>query len=112
MQSEQDEFARFLTTREQAAIAFVNGDADLLNGLEANDLPVSFFEKAGPEHYNSVAVFDADGRNLGVYRKTHLFPAPILAGPAAPARPKSGCTTLSYTKILSQFTITIVYATK
>ncbi|HEV7556202.1 MAG TPA: nitrilase-related carbon-nitrogen hydrolase, partial [Kofleriaceae bacterium] len=23
-------------------------------------IPVSFFEQAGPEHYNSIAVFDAD----------------------------------------------------
>src|ERR1700742_2703871 len=26
-------------------------------------IPVSFYELAGPERYNSVAVFDADGRN-------------------------------------------------
>jgi len=39
-------------------------------------IPVSFFEKAGPEHYNSVAVFDADGRNLGVYRKSHIPDGP------------------------------------
>src|SRR5258706_7683732 len=32
-------------------------------------IPVSFFENAGPEHYNSVAMIDADGRLLGVYRK-------------------------------------------
>src|SRR5689334_8649444 len=39
-------------------------------------IPVSFFEKAGPEHYNSVAVFDADGRNLGLYRKSHIPDGP------------------------------------
>jgi N-carbamoylputrescine amidase len=39
-------------------------------------IPVSFFEQAGPEHYNSVAVFDADGRNLGVYRKSHIPDGP------------------------------------
>jgi N-carbamoylputrescine amidase len=39
-------------------------------------IPVSFFEKAGPEYYNSVAVFDADGRNLGVYRKSHIPDGP------------------------------------
>src|SRR5437588_12237047 len=27
-------------------------------------IPVSFFEQAGPEHYNSIAVLDADGKNL------------------------------------------------
>jgi N-carbamoylputrescine amidase len=39
-------------------------------------IPVSFFEQAGPEHYNSVAVFDADGRSLGVYRKSHIPDGP------------------------------------
>src|SRR5215467_960691 len=39
-------------------------------------IPVSFFEQAGPEHYNSVAVFDADGRNLGIYRKSHIPDGP------------------------------------
>ena len=35
-------------------------------------LPVSFFERAGGAFYNSLAVLDADGRSLGVYRKTHI----------------------------------------
>jgi len=39
-------------------------------------IPVSFFEKAGPEYYNSIAVFDADGRHLGVYRKSHIPDGP------------------------------------
>jgi N-carbamoylputrescine amidase len=39
-------------------------------------LPVSFFEQAGPEYYNSIAVFDADGRHLGVYRKSHIPDGP------------------------------------
>ncbi len=39
-------------------------------------IPVSFFEAAGPEHYNSVAVIDADGTNLGIYRKTHIPDGP------------------------------------
>ncbi len=39
-------------------------------------IPVSFFEQAGPEHYNSCAVIDADGTNLGVYRKTHIPDGP------------------------------------
>jgi len=39
-------------------------------------IPVSFFEQAGPEHYNSIAVFDADGRHLGVYRKSHIPDGP------------------------------------
>ena len=39
-------------------------------------IPVSFFEQAGPEHYNSVAVIDADGTRLGVYRKSHIPDGP------------------------------------
>jgi N-carbamoylputrescine amidase len=39
-------------------------------------IPVSFFERSGPEHYNSIAVFDADGRDLGVYRKSHIPDGP------------------------------------
>jgi N-carbamoylputrescine amidase len=35
-------------------------------------LPVGFFEKAGNVFYNSIAVFDADGNCLGIYRKTHI----------------------------------------
>jgi N-carbamoylputrescine amidase len=39
-------------------------------------LPVSFFEKAGPSYYNSLCVFDADGANLGLYRKAHIPDGP------------------------------------
>jgi len=39
-------------------------------------LPVSFFERAGRAHFNSLAMVDADGRVLGVYRKTHIPDGP------------------------------------
>ncbi len=35
-------------------------------------LPVSFFERAGKVFYNSIAIIDADGAVLGVYRKSHI----------------------------------------
>ena len=35
-------------------------------------LPISFYEKDGNVLYNSIAVIDADGEVLGVYRKTHI----------------------------------------
>jgi N-carbamoylputrescine amidase len=35
-------------------------------------IPVSFFERDGDAFYNSVAMLDADGQLLGVYRKTHI----------------------------------------
>lgn len=39
-------------------------------------LPVSFFERAGPAFFNSVVVFDADGTELGPYRKSHIPQGP------------------------------------
>ena len=39
-------------------------------------LPVSLFERAGPVCFNSVAVVDADGALLGVYRKSHIPDGP------------------------------------
>lgn len=35
-------------------------------------IPVSFYERDGLVLYNSIAVIDADGTNLGIYRKTHI----------------------------------------
>lgn len=39
-------------------------------------LPISFFEKTNQARFNSVAVIDADGSILGVYRKTHIPDGP------------------------------------
>jgi len=39
-------------------------------------IPVSFFEKAGQVFFNTVAMVDADGRVLGIYRKTHIPDGP------------------------------------
>src|SRR5262245_49206936 len=39
-------------------------------------LPVSFFERAHNAHYNAIAILDADGRRLGVYRKSHIPDGP------------------------------------
>lgn len=35
-------------------------------------LPISFFEKRGNTQFNSIAIIDADGKILGIYRKTHI----------------------------------------
>ena len=35
-------------------------------------LPISFFERAGQAFFNSIAILDADGTRLGVYRKSHI----------------------------------------
>lgn len=39
-------------------------------------LPISFFELAGRARFNSIAIIDADGRLLGVYRKSHIPDGP------------------------------------
>ncbi len=39
-------------------------------------IPVSFFERRNQVFYNTVAVIDADGSNLGCYRKTHIPDGP------------------------------------
>jgi len=39
-------------------------------------LPVSFFERAGQAHFNSVAMIDAGGEVLGLYRKSHIPDGP------------------------------------
>lgn len=35
-------------------------------------LPVSVFERAGLAHYNTTVIVDADGSELGIYRKSHI----------------------------------------
>ncbi len=39
-------------------------------------IPISFFEKDGPRYFNSVAIADANGDLLGVYRKSHIPDGP------------------------------------
>ncbi|MEX2202144.1 MAG: carbon-nitrogen hydrolase [Dongiaceae bacterium] len=35
-------------------------------------LPVNIFERANHAYYNTIVVIDADGRTLGIYRKSHI----------------------------------------
>jgi N-carbamoylputrescine amidase len=39
-------------------------------------LPISFVERAGYAHFNSLAMLDADGSVLGLYRKSHIPAGP------------------------------------
>jgi N-carbamoylputrescine amidase len=39
-------------------------------------LPLSFFERAGQAYFNSLAMIDADGTVLGLYRKSHIPDGP------------------------------------
>jgi len=42
-------------------------------------LPISYFERENNAHYNSMAVFDADGSCVGRYRKSHIPDGPGCA---------------------------------
>jgi N-carbamoylputrescine amidase len=35
-------------------------------------LPISVFERSGQTHYNTTVIVDADGKQLGIYRKSHI----------------------------------------
>ncbi len=65
-QYEYYDFAK--TIEENDAVKHFTKVAAELNVV----IPVSFYEKEGNVLYNSVAVIDADGTVLGVYRKTHI----------------------------------------
>jgi len=39
-------------------------------------VPVSIYERDGPLYFNSVVIVDADGKQLGVYRKSHIPDGP------------------------------------
>jgi N-carbamoylputrescine amidase len=56
------------TLRENRAVAVMTRLARELGVV----LPVSFFERSGQACFNSVAVVDADGEVLGLYRKAHI----------------------------------------
>lgn len=64
------------------SLAQTADDSDLIKRFSslAKDLgvvlPISFFERANQAYFNSVAMIDADGTVLGIYRKTHIPQGP------------------------------------
>jgi N-carbamoylputrescine amidase len=56
------------TATENAAIKHFRRIAKELGVV----LPISFFERANQSFFNSVAILDADGEVLGIYRKSHI----------------------------------------
>ena len=68
----ESEFAR---ARPVASHPTLQSFSELARALGVA-IPVSFFERAGQAYYNSVAFIDADGRSLGVYRKSHIPDGP------------------------------------
>lgn len=57
---------------ENATIAHFQQIADELNVV----LPISVYERAGNALFNSVVIIDADGSQLGLYRKSHIPDGP------------------------------------
>ncbi|HVS75986.1 MAG TPA: N-carbamoylputrescine amidase [Steroidobacteraceae bacterium] len=56
------------TVEDNAAVRHFSGVARELGVV----LPISFFERSGPAYFNSIAILDADGSRLGIYRKSHI----------------------------------------
>lgn len=72
-QQQKEEYRAFAVPLDQnPAIKHFQALAKELNVV----LPISVFERAGQVSYNSVVMIDADGSNLGVYRKTHIPDGP------------------------------------
>lgn len=72
-QKEKSEFYVYATEVEKnRAIQHFKKIAKELNVV----LPISFYEKKNNARYNSLAVIDADGEILGVYRKSHIPDGP------------------------------------
>lgn len=67
------EYLQLATTIDQnPAIAHFKALAKELEVV----LPISFFELAGRARFNSIVIIDADGSNLGLYRKSHIPDGP------------------------------------
>ncbi len=69
---DEAEFARASEWQTHQAVTALSALAAELGTV----IPVSIFEKDGPEYYNSVVMIDADGTPLGVYRKSHIPDGP------------------------------------
>jgi N-carbamoylputrescine amidase len=72
-QVQQERF--FATAHPVAGHPFLGRFAALARELGVV-LPVSFFERDGQAHYNSLAMIDRTGDILGVYRKSHIPDGP------------------------------------
>ena len=69
---EEHHFASAYPWREHPAVLAMQALAEELGVV----IPVSIFEKDGPEYFNSIVIIDADGALLGVYRKSHIPDGP------------------------------------
>jgi N-carbamoylputrescine amidase len=72
-QQQKPEYLEFATTIDLNAA--VQHFARIARDLKVV-LPISIFERSGNCLYNSVVILDADGAQLGVYRKSHIPDGP------------------------------------
>ena len=72
----KDELAKFFDLAETLEASRVVKRFSALARELGVVLPISFFERAGNSHFNSVALADADGQVLGCYRKSHIPDGP------------------------------------
>ena len=71
-EQKQEYFALAEPASESKLIKHFQNVAKELNVV----LPISFFERDNCAHYNSIAIIDADGSVLGIYRKSHIPDGP------------------------------------
>jgi N-carbamoylputrescine amidase len=71
-QEDEKFFSRAKSVEESRLLKHFSALAASLNVA----IPVSFFEKSGPHYFNSLVMLDADGKNLGLYRKSHIPDGP------------------------------------
>lgn len=71
-QEQDSKYYEWAVEKENELIEHFSQLASELNVV----LPISFFERANTAFYNSIVVIDADGRNLGLYRKSHIPDGP------------------------------------
>ncbi len=73
-QLEKPEYYDLATTLEENVAA--NKFKEIAKELDVV-IPISFFEKSGNTQFNTLAMIDADGEILGIYRKTHIPHNPL-----------------------------------
>ena len=68
-------FYRYFSVKLISVSVFLSRMQQLAKELSVV-IPVSFFEEANNAHYNSIAIIDADGSDIGLYRKSHIPDGP------------------------------------
>jgi hypothetical protein len=67
MNDDQHDFERFLKRREEAASAYVTGDAEPLRGVAASTLPATFFGPGGGYRQGAEEVFSTYAKDVAIF---------------------------------------------